>query len=86
VPPDVVVEVISPGTVWNDLARKKATFARFGVPEYWVVDPHIERIERHSLSAAGNQYQVTLSAGPNESFQSIVLAGFTCPVASLFPW
>ena len=85
VPPDVVVEVISPGTMWNDLGRKKATFARFGVPEYWVLDPHIERIERHSLSA-GDQYQMTLSAGPNESFQSTVLPGFTCPVASLFPW
>jgi Uma2 family endonuclease len=84
VPPDVVVEVISPSTVWNDLGRKKATFARFGVPEYWLLDPHIERIERHSLSAAA--YERTLAAGPQESFESIVLGGFTCRVAALFPW
>ena len=84
VAPDVVVEVISPGTMWNDLGRKKATFARFGVPEYWLLDPHIERIERHSLTAS--VYQLTLSASPKESFESIVLDGFACEVAGLFPW
>jgi len=84
VAPDVVVEVISPGTGWNDLGRKKSAFARFGVPEYWVFDPHIERIERHSRSAT--DYHLTLSADPNESFESIVLPGFACEVASLFPW
>ena len=73
VPPDVVVEVISPSTVWNDLGRKKATFARFGVPE-----------ERHSLTAS--PYQLTLSAGPSDTFESIVLSGFACEVAGLFPW
>ncbi|PYQ70119.1 MAG: hypothetical protein DMG01_28040 [Acidobacteria bacterium] len=84
VPPDVVVEVISPTTVWNDLGRKKATFARFGVPEYWLLDPHIERMERHSLTAS--PYQLTLSAGPSDTFESIVLSGFACEVAGLFPW
>jgi len=82
--PDVVVEVISPGTVWNDLGRKKATFARFGVPEYWLLDPHIDRIERYSLLAG--EYERTLSAGPHEPFASVVLADFTCPVDSLFSW
>ena len=84
VPPDVVVEVISPGTAWNDLGRKKAAFARFGVLEYWVLDPHIERIERHSLTASA--YQLTLAASPKKSFESIVLNGFRCEVAGLFPW
>ena len=82
--PDVVVEVISPSTVWNDLGRKKATFARFGVPEYWLLDPHIDRIERHSLVAG--EYGRTLSVGPDEQFESVVLAGFSCPVDSLFSW
>ena len=62
----------------------KATFARFGVPEYWLLDPHIERMERHSLTAS--PYQLTLSAGPSDTFESIVLSGFACEVAGLFPW
>jgi Uma2 family endonuclease len=84
VAPDVVVEVISPGTVWNDLGRKKATFARFGVPEYWLLDPHIDRLERYSHASCA--YERTLSVGPHEQFESVALAGFTCPVDSLFPW
>jgi len=82
--PDVVVEVVSPSTVWNDLGRKKAAFARFGVPEYWLLDPHIERMERYEL--AGSMYVRALSVGPHEQFESAVLAGFACPVDSLFAW
>jgi len=81
--PDVVVEIISPSTVWNDLGRKKATFARFGVSEYWLLDPYIERMERHSLAAAS--YQLTLSAGPSDTFESIALSNFGCMVAGLLP-
>lgn len=84
VPPDVVVEVVSPSTAWNDLGRKKATFARFGVAEYWLLDPHIERLERHSLS--DRDYALTFAAGPNEQFRSEILRDFSCPVDSLFPW
>jgi Uma2 family endonuclease len=84
VPPDVVVEVISPGTAKNDLGRKKATFARFGVPEYWLLDPHVERLERYSL--AKGAYRRTLSVASGEDFRSDVLDGFACAIASLFPW
>ena len=38
-PPRVVVEVVSPGTANIDLRAKLALYARFGVPEYWTIDP-----------------------------------------------
>jgi Uma2 family endonuclease len=38
-PPDLVVEVISPGTGWVDRTRKMALYATFRVPEYWIADP-----------------------------------------------
>jgi Uma2 family endonuclease len=37
--PDLVVEVLSPGTSAKDLRQKKALYERAGVPEYLVVDP-----------------------------------------------
>jgi Uma2 family endonuclease len=82
--PDVVVEIFSPSTKKNDLGRKKATFARFGVAEYWLVDPYKERVERYTHRRG--VYERTASVGSREQFESVVLAGFTCPVDSLFPW
>jgi Uma2 family endonuclease len=44
-PPDIVVEILSPSTRVLDQRVKKRTYARFSVPEYWIVDPvggHIE--------------------------------------------
>jgi len=36
--PDLVIEVLSPGSRTIDLEQKRTDYARFGVGEYWVVD------------------------------------------------
>jgi Uma2 family endonuclease len=43
--PDLVVEVSSPSTVRHDLMGKQLSYARAGVPEYWVVNPDAETVE-----------------------------------------
>ena len=43
--PDLVVEVLSPGTARNDRTLKKDTYARFGVREYWLVSPGDKYVE-----------------------------------------
>lgn len=37
--PDLLVEILSPGNAEYDLIKKKSLYERFGVKEYWVVDP-----------------------------------------------
>lgn len=37
--PDLLIEILSPGNRNHDLRRKKSLYQRFGVPEYWIVDP-----------------------------------------------
>lgn len=44
-PPDLVVEVLSESTRSADLGRKLRAYARYGVPEYWVLDPDAHTIE-----------------------------------------
>jgi len=37
--PDLIIEVLSPGNKMHDLVTKKELYERFGVKEYWVIDP-----------------------------------------------
>jgi len=53
-PPDLVVEVVSPGTGWIDRTRKMALYASSMVPEYWIVDPVHRSLSVHSLK--GDDY------------------------------
>jgi Uma2 family endonuclease len=37
--PDLVIEILSPSNRAYDLTQKRAIYGRYGVGEYWVVDP-----------------------------------------------
>lgn len=52
-PPDIVVEILSPGTRLLDQRLKKGVYARFGVQEYWMVDPVGGQVELYRLAPAG---------------------------------
>lgn len=47
--PDLVVEVLSPGTAKRDRGYKKTVYERSGVAEYWIVDPAGKSIEVYLL-------------------------------------
>ena len=49
--PDLVVEVLSPGTAKNDRTRKKEVYEACGVPEYWLVSPTDKSIEVYLLES-----------------------------------
>lgn len=50
--PDLIVEVLSPGTETRDRTYKKHLYGRYGVPEYWIVDPVSETVEVYQSSGA----------------------------------
>lgn len=43
--PDLVIEILSPSTAYYDMKKKARTYARYGVKEYWLVDPEEQSIE-----------------------------------------
>ena len=47
--PDLIVEVLSPSTMKNDVGIKKYAYEKNGVKEYWIVDPWSKRIEVYHL-------------------------------------
>ena len=52
-PPDWVLEVASSSTGPEDVGRKRALYARIGVPEYWRFDP-TETGQYHGAKLAGD--------------------------------
>lgn len=44
-PPDLVVEILSPGTAARDRELKRKRYEHFQVSEYWLVDPTLNTVE-----------------------------------------
>ncbi|HUI43528.1 MAG TPA: Uma2 family endonuclease [Terriglobia bacterium] len=80
--PDLVIEVLSPGSISMDRGPKLKAYARFGVPEYWIVDPEARAIEVYRQSAGG--YERVATCGERDSVSSPLLPEFALPVAPVF--
>lgn len=59
--PDLVIEILSPGTARRDRVQKLALYAQTNVREYWVVDPVERQIE--FLVNQDGRFTVFLPAG-----------------------
>jgi Uma2 family endonuclease len=66
--PDLVVEILSPGTEQTDRIVKRKLYASVGVPEYWLVDPSSHAVEVLVLGKRG--YRRHALDGPGESARS----------------
>ena len=53
--PDLVVEILSPGTAERDRTIKKKLYERHGVAQYWVVDPDAESVEVWDFEAGASR-------------------------------
>ena len=70
-PPDWVLEVASSSTGPEDVGRKRAIYARIGVPEYWRFDPtkqgeyHGQRLGRGPAGGWGISARIALTTAPD---------------------
>jgi Uma2 family endonuclease len=80
--PDMVVEVLSPSTAQRDRTLKKKLYAKYGVPEYWIVDPEEETIEVLTLGERG--YERAGLYHKNETLASPLLPGLRIPLDEIF--
>jgi len=49
--PDMVVEILSPSTSRRDVTDKLRLYERFGVREYWIVDPERKIVQTNILES-----------------------------------
>lgn len=81
--PDLVVEILSPGTADRDLGYKRELYARHGVAEYWIVDPAAETI-RVLRRRGGEGFAPPRTFGRGRILRSEILAGFELAVDAIF--
>ena len=81
--PDLVVEVLSPGTRRADLGWKMTLYAREGVSYYWVVDPAARTVQPYRLGEEGYVMEPLLHG--SDVLACPLFPGITIEVARLFP-
>ncbi len=81
--PDLVAEVLSPGTRARDLGPKLHLYDRVGVSVYWVADPAARTISVYARTDAGGYGEAqVLHAG--DVLTCRLFPGIEAPVADLF--
>ena len=80
--PDVVVEVVSPTSRRYDRMKKLQWYAQLGVPEYWLVDPEAQMLER--LVLRDGVYAIVESLAGDEVFRPASFEGLEIPLARLW--
>ena len=82
--PELVIEVLSPGTTneRRDREVKLKLYSRRGVLEYWIIDWRTQQVAVYRREELALRLVATLH--PADTLTSPLLPGFACQVATLF--
>jgi Uma2 family endonuclease len=79
--PDLVAEVLSPGTEHYDRGEKLGWYRQYGIRECWLVDVHLEQVTVVDFTGP---FPVHRIARGNDAIRSSVLPALDAPAISLF--
>jgi Uma2 family endonuclease len=80
--PDLIVEILSPETETRDRTFKKHLYARYGVREYWIVDPATETVE--SFQSLGVEFEAPTRFVVPNTLKSPLFAGLAIELREIF--
>jgi Uma2 family endonuclease len=82
--PDMVLEVLSPGTQARDLGTKRDDYERFGIAEYWIVDPMNRKLTFLRLTPSrGGKTTYKPVPVKGSKFASTAIPGFKLDITSV---
>ncbi len=79
VPPDLVVEILSPGDAWTDVTQKLRDYFAIDARVVWVVDPTVRSIYAYRSPTEIREFTASDTLPGDD-----ILPGFSIPVAQLF--
>jgi Uma2 family endonuclease len=84
VAPELVVEVLSPGSAnaRRDRVLKLALYSRQRVDEYWIVDCRLRTVQ--VFRRAGDALELAATLVDDDALTSPLLPGFSCPLRRLW--
>ena len=83
--PDLVIEILSPGTRRTDEMTKRKLYERFGVLEYWVVDPELDTIKVYRRGEQNTFVRVEELTLEHEGVLTTpLLPGWSAPLGEIF--
>jgi Uma2 family endonuclease len=80
--PDLIVEIISPGTARRDRREKAQLYARHGVRHYWLADPDARALE--TLELEEGRYRGTAQLTGDARFTPTLFPGLEISLSSLW--
>lgn len=83
--PDWIAEVLSPSNRPVDEVRKLRLYSRYGVGEYWIVDPEIRAVKVFRREGKSLALVRQAMADGGDVLELAALPGLEIPVAALFP-
>ncbi len=81
--PDVVIEILSPTTAYYDIKKKCKIYERYGVKEYWMVDPEMKGVEIFILTPKG-EFELSSKCYETGVAKSRLLAGLEIDIKDIF--
>ena len=82
--PELVIEIASTSTRKRDETIKRRLYERFGVSEYWVVDPDVERIRIYRRTGESFTRAEELSRESNDALTTPLLPGLVMRLDAIF--
>jgi Uma2 family endonuclease len=82
--PNLVVEIASPSTRTRDETLKRKLYERFGVEEYWVIEPKAETIIVHRHDGESYRHSSELSVGRRDTLTTPFLPGLQASLHRIF--
>ena len=80
--PDLIVEVLSPNNAKSDKVTKKALYLKFGVKEYWIVDPIYKSVLIYVLN--NDQYDLKQELIEDGKIESLILPDLNLDIQVIF--